>query len=216
MRILVIEDKQIHQDSARETLTDHDLMIAQSYDDAVDELNRPSFNYEAVLTDMNMPMSKGTLSREAYKPDEQVPYGFVLALLAAHRGAKYVAMVTDTNHHKGAMSNALDKLSPTYYKYEEEWSNFDRVKLFTINGAKCIFVHAPFVKDIIKNAPCDCRDGLCQGCHGTFKDGYGDPCYCTKDENPGKCNECKGHLRFDKKVEERKDWGRVLNDLLSE
>lgn len=152
MKILVIEDKAIHQQSARETLQGHDVKIVTSFDAAMKELEvtydetRPlnekvenPLPYEAVLTDMMMPMSRSTLSPESYKHGEQVPYGFAIALRAALRGAKFVAMVTDTNHHMGAMSAALDHLGDMYYQRSFKPN-------FSINGATCMFVHTPFTE----------------------------------------------------------------------
>ncbi len=222
MRILIVDDKQMHRDSARETLADHDLTIVSSFDEAMDLLSEKvdeekrsrllaeaglankqnsedkaervawwdkhneleaqciiPFGFDAVLTDMMMPMSRRTLGPGIYKHGEQVPYGFVIALKAAARGAKLVALVTDVNHHMGAMSAAIDHL------YE-----------VAVNGAKVLFLHAQFVKDVIENAPCDF-------CNGT---GYlhGDVCL-----------RCEGAKVLAKQtVYKRKDWGDALRALL--
>jgi CheY-like chemotaxis protein len=92
--------------------------------------------FDVVLTDLMMPMSRRTLAPGVYIPGEQVPYGFIIALRAANRGVKYVAVVTDTNHHQGAMSAALDHLGSAYWDDGFEPN-------FTINGAAAMFVHAP-------------------------------------------------------------------------
>lgn len=207
MKILVIEDKEMHQQSARETLVGHDVTIVESFDKAMElmcEWN--TFPYEVVLTDMMMPMSEKTLVSEAFNPSEQVPYGFVIALKAALRGAKFVAMVTDTNHHMGAMSAAIDHFGcGTYY------TNGCKPN-FVINGAKVVFVHAPFVEDA--GGPCKSCNGtlVCKICHGTGTRlpgpwlGVGDSCepacFCTSNKVPGK-----------NIVEVRKDWEKVLADL---
>ncbi len=94
------------------------------------------FPFEVVLCDLMMPMSSQTLAPGIWDPSKQVAYGFVLALKAAERGARFVAVATDTNHHRGAESAALDQLSSAYYSDGMEPN-------FTINGAKCMFVHAP-------------------------------------------------------------------------
>ncbi|TAK04229.1 hypothetical protein EPO34_03730 [Patescibacteria group bacterium] len=215
MKILVIEDKEIHQNSARETLQGHDVTIVGSYDEAVKAIREPypskPLEFDAVLTDMNLPMSKETLTPDVFKADEQVPYGLVLALMAAHRGAKFVAMVTDTNHHKGAMSAALDCLGPSYYT--DEYSE-GMIKRFEINGCKAVFVHAPFLTDSYPDSGCPCEDGLCSICRGTLMS-YGKPCRCTEDDQnqAGKCYSCHGTLKYTREVKERKDWGKVLSYL---
>ena len=232
MKILVIEDKQMHQESAQQTLVGHDVTIVSSYDEAVKLMNKnyyPSsasnFNFDAVLTDMNLPMSHQTLVPEAFSVDEQVPYGFVLALMAANCGAKYVAMVTDTNHHKGAMSAALDNLSPTYYAwYHDSTYESEKPKVFNVNGAKVVFVHTPFVKDYVKDQPCTwCKEnpGVCQFCKGTgvrtdLGNKEGQPCNSCTRGTVGVCENCRGTLKYDMEVKVRKDWGQVLRDLTKE
>jgi CheY-like chemotaxis protein len=183
MKILVIDDKELHRNSAEKTLTSHEVTIVSSFDEAMDlmakkidiqnvqqllaeggfaEKPEPTdkerwsaywkavndaekksiipFPFEVVLTDMMMPMSRSTLAPGIFNPREQVPYGFVIALKAAGCGAKFVAMVTDVNHHKGAMSAAIDHLGSAYY-------HEGRIKTFTVNDAKVAFIHAPFCKD---------------------------------------------------------------------
>src|SRR3989344_5957034 len=116
MKILVIEDKEIHRSSAVETLAGHNVTIAASFEEGIDLLKgEDTITFETVLVDMMMPAGKTGAAGGNCNPDEQVPYGFVIALRAALRGAKYVAMVTDTNHHKSAMSAALDCLGSGYY-----------------------------------------------------------------------------------------------------
>lgn len=181
MKILVVDDKAIHQESARRTLADkgHDLTIATSFDEAMklmdgcddvkfeqmmEELNwggsreqreqvreqcALSFPYEVVLSDMLMPMSKENLAPGVYKPGAEVPYGFVIALRAALRGAQYVAMATDLSHHHDAMSAALDFI--TFRRTSKYAPHRDVVPQFVINGAKCMFMSAPLCEDGGKN-----------------------------------------------------------------
>lgn len=174
------------------------------------------FPFDVVLTDMMMPMSKRTLASGVFNPTEQVPYGFVIALKATLVGAKFVAMVTDTNHHKSAMSAAIDHFGPSYYN--------ERAKPnFTINGAKVMFVHTPFVQKITKGVPCDrCKEtGVCSNCNGTGLNN--DPkwqpreCHsCSHTDAVGKCTQCKGTGRYDRTdTLDTKDWGRVLADLIA-
>lgn len=144
MRILVIEDNQYHQNSAIETLAGHDLTIAESFDKANELMAGRNFNYEVVLTDMMMPMSALTIAPELFDPEEQVPYGFVIALKAVLRGAKYVAMVTDLNHHRAAISGALDDIDAAF-AYGVVTPNFE------INGARVMFIHSPFTPERCKD-----------------------------------------------------------------
>lgn len=189
MKVLVVEDKAMHRESAKETLAGHELTIVASFDEAMklmgvkidreklgrllteagfpaaptqddtqekrsaywqksDELEEQCvvpFAFDVVLTDMMMPMSQKMLAPDFYKWGEQVPYGFIIALKAALCGAKFVALVTDTNHHLGAMSAAIDHLGSAAYYREGCKPNF------IVNGAKVMLVHAPFIKDVLKD-----------------------------------------------------------------
>ena len=253
VRILVIDDKAEHRQSAEETLKGHELAIVKSFDEAMELMARkidkenvqrllvevgfptePDFKdkerrkaywkahddaeaksmipipFEAVLTDMMMPMSKGGLVPRVFDPIEQVPYGFILALKAALCGAKYVAMVTDTNHHEGAMSAAIDYLGGAYYR--------DSFKPnFVVNGARVMFVHTPFYLEVLDKRTCDSCEGSgsCKLCRGTGQrnDQYvqGECNGCC--ENIGKCDYCKGNGQVDNVRHDRKDWGKVLADL---
>lgn len=171
------------------------------------------FPFDVVLTDMMMPMSRKTIVPEVFNPEEQVPYGLIIALNAASRGAKYVAMVTDTNHHQGAMSAAIDHLGSAYYH--------DGTPSFSVNGAKVLFVHAPFIKEVVHDGVCRrCtkEPGVCRVCNGTGHSTYGyGRCYSCKYGDAGVCKYCHGSGNIDgpQDVEERKDWGRVLASLVS-
>lgn len=142
MKILVIDDKDLHCDSACKAFDGHELTVVGSYDDAM-ELLCTGCGFDVVLSDLMLPMSRQTLASAAYHPGELVPYGFVLALRASLVGVPYVAVATDINHHKNAVSAALDKLEirdANSYWYDGLRPNF------TINGTKAFFVHAPFTK----------------------------------------------------------------------
>ena len=141
--------------------------------------------FDVILTDMMMPMSQKTLAPGVFNPKEQVPYGLIIALKAALYGIRFVAMVTDTNHHQGAMSAAIDHLGTAYYQ--------DGCKPnFMINGAKVMFVHAPFCEDVVGQKACS-------------------PCRGSGDN--GKCSYCRGTGKVDDVRHDRKDWGKVLADL---
>lgn len=249
MRILVIEDKESHRESAEATLSGHELTIVKSFDDAMELMARKfdeeniqrllaeagfptkpdsedterwyaywnahdeaqaksviPFPFEVVLTDMMMPMSRKTIAPGVFNSGEQVPYGFIIALKATLCGAKFVAMVTDTNHHEGAMSAALDHLGEAYYR--------DGFKPnFVVNGARIMFVHTPFYREVLGKETCDtCKgSGSCKYCKGM---GQRNNQYCTVcRDDVGKCSNCKGSGQADIVRQNRKDWGKALADL---
>ena len=149
MKVLVIDDKVQHQESARTILAQdgHEAIVVGSYDEAIDILV-PGNGFDAVLSDMMMPMSPRDLGRGIYDSNKQMPYGFVLALRAAAAGAKYVAVVTDTNHHADPISAALDRIGG--FEGDKEawncaWEDGALEPRFEINSAKAFFIHAPLV-----------------------------------------------------------------------
>ncbi|TSC91196.1 MAG: hypothetical protein CEN90_578 [Parcubacteria group bacterium Licking1014_17] len=172
MKILVIDDSEGNQKSARKTLKGHEVTIAKSFDEAVvlmggrvekhqgsggeeyEQLDGiaaasgVSFPYKVVLTDMNLPFSRFRLSFEARTKAENVhaepPYGFILALRAVQLGAKFVAMATNINHHQDPLSAAIEVLGGAAY-----WSEVEKGKghAFRIDGAKVMFVHAPLLEE---------------------------------------------------------------------
>ncbi len=198
----------------------------KTYWRAWDEAGQKSvvpFPFDVVLTDMMMPMAKETLADGVFDPRVQMPYGFVIALEAARRGAKFVAMLTDTNHHKGPMSAALDYFGPAYYPDVDDCIH-EKPVVFTINGASAVFVHTPFVERVESGVTCDwCveKPGACTGCLGTGfnknPDYHPRECHeCGHSEAVGKCRNCKGAGTCDRITHlDSKDWGRVLRDLMA-
>jgi len=146
MRILVIDDAQKHLDAALETLNGHNVTICSSYDEAmITELKEKYVDaegntcskweedavkipyWDAVLCDLLMPVGERTHGQSKRRcVGEEMPLGFCLALTAAIRGAKYVAIATDTNHHDHPASAMLDTLDG---------------HIFQIDGAKVIMTN---------------------------------------------------------------------------
>lgn len=100
--------------------------------------------YDAVLCDLLMPAGKDRQGPIGDKfVGKEIPVGFSLALLAALRGAKYVAVVSATNHHEHPASAMLDRLSGSGGYWDDEESK----PLFTINGATVGFFPYPECKN---------------------------------------------------------------------
>ncbi|MES2953293.1 MAG: hypothetical protein V4674_01910 [Patescibacteria group bacterium] len=116
MKILVIEDNPLHIAGAKAQLKGHDLTVADSHEKGRVLLNKyhgfcPTYeqiDFDVVLVDLMMPPSEAGLERNLGFTESEMPMGIFLALMAATRGAKYVAVVTDMNHHKHPASAALD------------------------------------------------------------------------------------------------------------
>jgi CheY-like chemotaxis protein len=228
MKILVIEDSAINQEAARQTLSGHELTIAESYDEAMKLLLRKrSFDnkapkdtqphpFDVVLTDLMMEPSDKGLSDCGHENNKgQMPVGFPLALAAALSGAKYVGCVTQTNHHDHPMSHSIDDLDG--YGHNDYWrDDSPRSRAhFNINGAIVGFFHHP--EYLVEGSICESCKGekqteqtcrtcsynqlggkSCEVCHDTHKTMY-------------RCHPCKGtgHRKG-------KHWGKVLDRLLEE
>jgi len=142
MEILVIEDTEMHMQSAREQLSGHNLEIVSAYEAA--EISLQHNQYNVVLTDLMMP--KGGNSVMSPKGMRYIfdllPYGFPLILLAAKKNVPYIGLVTDVNHHDHPMSACIDPLSSAYWNEKNSPSS-----LLRINNSRVGIFHAPFLDD---------------------------------------------------------------------
>lgn len=134
MNILIIDDNPVHRQSAHETIKGHELTVVGSYDEAY-KLIKPrldtvhfgestpkkeeeSMRFDVVMTDLLMPT--GSRIQRIKKGDRladpgeflgsEMPVGFSLALEAVLHGAKYVAVVSDGDHHAHPALAMLDRL----------------------------------------------------------------------------------------------------------
>ncbi|MSR86184.1 response regulator transcription factor [Candidatus Woesearchaeota archaeon] len=140
MKILVIEDTELHVEAAAEQLVDHTLSFASSYEEGVQYLDGKKF--DVVLTDLLM--AKGGNSVMGAQGMKYIfdllPYGFPLIFLAAKKRVPYIGLVTDVNHHDHPMSACIDPLSSAY------WSDGDSQRsLLRINESIVGIFHAPFI-----------------------------------------------------------------------
>lgn len=121
MKVLVIEDDPVNVESAKRSLTNHELTIATSIQQAFDILaewrqewleNRER-RFDVVLTDVYMPRGdfKGwgrrVIHYSDYENPDTLPAGLAFAIAAATMGAK-VGICSDRNHHKDWITALLD------------------------------------------------------------------------------------------------------------
>jgi len=128
------------------------------YDKVLAETTLPY--WDVVLSDLLMPagsMSQGGVGRQYV--GQEMAVGWSLALKAAQTGAKYVAVVTDTNHHHHPASAMLD--------------GFNR-HFFTIDGARVLMTN--YVRLVgITGTEVTCPD--CGGAGKTNAYGTEQQCY---------------------------------------
>ncbi|NTU67106.1 MAG: hypothetical protein HGB08_04260 [Candidatus Moranbacteria bacterium] len=92
MKILVVDDRLANQESARKTLSGHELIIGGTYASGWSHFRRRcNKKFDAVLTDLLLP--------EDLPSDEIFPYGIPLALEALTLGVPLIAIVTFGDHH---------------------------------------------------------------------------------------------------------------------
>lgn len=214
MKILVIDDTQVHLDSAKQTLNGHDVTYCATHEQAVDLLSRRSNSdenrydvllkqyqaegmkwgdaydkadaetilpyWDVVLADLLMPagpMSQGETGQKYV--GQEMAVGWSLALQAARTGAKFVAVITDMNHHRHPASAMLDRFNRHF---------------FTIDGARVLMTNYVNLVGITGT------DSPCGECRGTGKLGQYN---CHRCDIPGRVFAEKG-----------KNWGMILEQLL--
>lgn len=151
MKILVIDDSPLHQQSARQTLEGHDVTIVATYDEAVALFGLhampwrlkewPQQEFDVVLADLMMPAGMAGLGGDGTQYNgQEMPMGFPLVLMAVLKSnAKYLAVVTDTNRHDHPAARALTLL----IGYDEEVEHKLRPS-FKINGAVVGFYNSTY------------------------------------------------------------------------
>jgi CheY-like chemotaxis protein len=144
MKILVIDDGAVNLRAATAQLKGHELTLAGSYDEGLaliqgeknketHEYDQPG-QYDVVLTDLMMPASDYMLGPKGWDfAGQEMPVGIFLALLAAQKGAKYVAIFTDGGHHDHPAFACLDAFS----------SSQRELVPFMVAGAKTVLCNFP-------------------------------------------------------------------------
>ncbi len=144
--ILVVEDTEKNQDSAREQFRDHTITIAKNYEEGKKCLETASIQrrYHILLTDLMMPKGGSeTMGSEGMKYIfDLLPFGFPLAFHAAKIRIPYIAIVTDINHHNHPISAAIDPISGAYWR-----ESGSELSLYKVNDSKLGIFHAPFTED---------------------------------------------------------------------
>lgn len=164
MKILIIDDSTDNQASARQTLGAHDVTIVGTYDEAYRLLQRGSAPFDVVLTDLLMPAGARIQCEKSGRAGnefvgQEMPVGFGLALDAVLHGAKYVAVVSDGDHHSHPAVAMLDRLG-SYSGWNTECG--PPPVRFEINGAKVGFFRVSWV-----------GDGQCKLANGKYAKNWG-------------------------------------------
>lgn len=122
---------------------------SEAWDEAREKAEEASLipvPFEVVLTDMCMEgWRRKVVTREGRRYSQRVampemPLGLIIALMAADRGVKYIAVVTDRDHHHTAA--AIDQIQPLEYFSAPVGAR--PAPNFTINDSRVMFVVAPY------------------------------------------------------------------------
>ncbi|MBI2409876.1 response regulator [Candidatus Kaiserbacteria bacterium] len=140
----MIDDKIANQESARTTLAGHDLTVLGTTVEAgalFSKYSKVKFDFDVVLTDLMMPVDhKGYAGQSTpFGPDGtavdpascvgEKPVGLGFALLAAKKGAKFVAVVTGIGHHSDPIVAQFD-----FFGYGESTIRVEDAKVMLVNG----------------------------------------------------------------------------------
>lgn len=102
--------------------------------------------WDAVLCDLLMPAGRNAQGGEGLKyVGQEMPIGWSLAITAALRGAKYVAVMTDMNHHHHPASAMLDTMDGI---------------IFSLQGSTALFTN------YVRMVGIDGTQGICTDCLG--------------------------------------------------
>jgi CheY-like chemotaxis protein len=119
LEILVVEDKELNQKSARWLLRDHNVDVVGDYDQAIRmlvgvedgestprDLSGRTSKYGVVLSDLMFPLGgNGMPCRDTLR---EQPLGYSLAFIASRLQVPEVAILTAMNHHDGPIAATFD------------------------------------------------------------------------------------------------------------
>lgn len=112
LEVLVVEDTLKHIERAKRLQEVHNVTVVGTYKEGVHEIGKRQ--YDVVLTDLFIPWY--LFQTDPLNSRNQVitpqALGYPLAMVALAAGVQYVGIVTDANHHKGAMAASTDDVSP--------------------------------------------------------------------------------------------------------
>ena len=133
--------------------------VKNSWSKACSETKLPY--WDVVLCDLLMPAGRDAQGSKGKQfVGQEMPVGWSLALVAATRGAKYITVASDTNHHDHPASAMID-----------------RIGVVNVDGAKVIFTNNISLVGIVGS---EC---VCPTCNGTLRhnlrwDGKESDCTC--------------------------------------
>ncbi len=191
MKILVVDDTQLHLDAAKYQLgSANELVLSSTFNEARQmmwdrEHGKFVCDFDVVLTDFLMPAEKHGLEHSDEFRGQQMPYGLILALIAltASPTVKVVVASAGVSHHDHPMAWAVDTLNNVEF--------MGRFKLLISYRT-----NAP-TRAVILDKPCPhCDKGKRQRVDGSTYD----------------CVYCDG---IGKEIFHAKDWAKILDDLLA-
>ncbi len=128
------------KDPHAKNTTEQEAVAALEEQSKIEQALRPPASFDVVLCDLIMPASSYNLGGKGCQyVGEPMPVGFGLALMAVIHGAKFVAVVTDTNHHHHPAATMLDEFDSRCPPHDSAKRRGPR---FVMNGARVGFYHS--------------------------------------------------------------------------
>jgi len=122
LRILLIEDTDVHRQAAIKQLDGHDLTICEDFKQFcdlaskkslkekgfIDKNERDASEFDVILTDCLMPPNASAYVHQEGHSTEQVPYGIIILLWAIQNDIPKIGMLMLNNHHDHPIAAGLD------------------------------------------------------------------------------------------------------------
>jgi hypothetical protein len=161
LKILLVEDDDKHVDLSLFP-KDNEITRVKTLAEAVGQIyglskmgytdreNPNPLNYQVLLTDMNFPIGYGRLGGNDISGligsycdqiEKALPLGWPLVIMGAQVGIPKIGLLTDTNHHQGAMAASFDCVKKSTMILEESIVCFwdSRTQVWNKEGNKPIY-----------------------------------------------------------------------------
>jgi len=109
LKILLVEDTEVHRQAAIRQLEGHELTICKNFKE-FSNYNRSASDFDVVLTDCLMPPEAFAYVPQSEHSTEDVPFGTIILLWAIQNNIPKAGMLMLNNHHDHPIAAGLDIL----------------------------------------------------------------------------------------------------------
>jgi len=110
LKILLVEDTEVHRQAAVEQLKDHELIICKTFKEFQAQQRNFSSDgkFDVILTDCLMPAEASAYVPQEGHSKDQVPFGTIIILWAIQNNIPKAGMLMLNNHHDHPIAAGLD------------------------------------------------------------------------------------------------------------